>query len=196
MQQDAPRLQAAAHSIPHVRLVTIYWIFFQIGAFSFGGGLTAWLYREVVEKRKLLDEADFLGGLTLAQVMPGINMSNLSIYVGQRLRGRSGAITAIVALLSAPFFAVLGFAAIYSQLKTMPALQDILDGMACAAVGLVLSMGIRAVRATHMQKVQLVIMGLVIVAVGVIRLPMIPVILVLAPISIALSWPWEASEDA
>ena len=195
MQQDAPRHEAA-HSVAHMRLATIYWIFFQIGALSFGGGLTAWLYREVVEKRKLLDEADFLGGLTLAQVMPGINMTNLSVYVGKRLRGRAGAITAVVALLSAPFFAIVGFASVYSSIKTVPALQDVLDGMACAAVGLMLSMGIRAVQATRMQKVQLVIMGLVIVAVGLLRLPMIPVIVVLAPISVLLVWPWGTSEDA
>ena len=196
MQQDAPPRRTAVHTIPQVSLATIYWIFLQIGGLSFGGGLTAWLYREVVEKRKLLDEADFLGGLTLAQVLPGINMTNLSIYVGQRLRGRAGALTAIVGLLSVPFFAILGFAAVYSRIKAVPAMQDFLDGMACAAVGLMLSMGIRAVQATRMQRVQLAIMGLVIFAVGVLRLPMIPVILVLAPISVALVWPWEASEDA
>lgn len=196
MQQDAPRLEAAADAIPHVRLLTIYWIFFQIGAFSFGGGLTAWLYREVVESRKLLSEADFLGGLTLAQVMPGINMTNLSVYVGQRLRGRAGAITAIVALLSAPFFAILVFGTVYASLRAIPALRYILDGMACSAVGLVLSMGVRAVRATRMENVQLAITVIVAVAIGILRLPMIPVILVLAPISIALVWPWGSSEDA
>ena len=182
---------AATDGAPRVPLSTIYWLFFQIGSLSFGGGLTAWLYREVVETRKLLPASDFLSGLTLAQVLPGINMTNLSVYVGLRLRGRAGAMTALIGLVSVPFFAIIGFASIYAEIAAVPALQAFLDGVAVAAVGMLLSMGVKAVRATRMQKAQLVIVGLVVGLVGVLRWPMIPVILVLAPISIALVWPWQ-----
>ena len=141
-----------------------------------------------------MSESDFLSGLTLAQVLPGINMTNLSVYVGLRLRGRAGAITALVGLISAPFFAILAFASVYAAIAAIPTLHDFLDGIATAAVGMLMSMGVKAVRATRMQKTQLVIVGLVVLAVGVLRWPMIPVILVLAPISIALVWPWDAPE--
>ena len=191
-RSDAPAADRAP--TPSVPLSTIYWLFFQIGSLSFGGGLTAWLYREVVETRKLLSESDFLSGLTLAQVLPGINMTNLSVYVGQRLRGRAGAITALVGLVSVPFFAILAFASIYASIAAIPVLRDFLDGVAAAAVGMLMSMGVKAVRATRMQSAQLVIVGLIVVSIGVLRLPMIPVILVLAPISIALVWPWDKAE--
>ena len=188
-QSERPAAAPAATVPQTVPLATIYWLFFQIGSLSFGGGLTAWLYREVVETRKLLSEADFLSGLTLAQVLPGINMTNLSVYVGQRLRGRAGAITALVGLVSVPFFAIIGFATVYASISAVPALQSFLDGIAAAAVGMLASMGVKAVRATRMQHTQLIIVALVVLTVGVLRWPMIPVILVLAPISIALVWP-------
>lgn len=174
---------------PHVSLATIFWIFFQIGSLSIGGGLTAWLYREIVEKRKLLREADFMGAMTLAQVLPGINMTNLSVYVGQRLRGVRGAVAAMFGLTLVPFFAIITLGTVYAQVKDIPALHNVLDGVAAAAVGLLLAMSVKAVQVTHMRPIQLVITAIVIIAVGVLRWPMVPVILVLAPISVALVWP-------
>ncbi len=194
MQQSDSRPEAGASPPPHVSLATIYWIFFQIGGLSFGGGLTAWLYREIVERRKLLQPADFMGGLTLAQVLPGINMANLSIYCGQRLRGVAGSVAAFFGLMSVPFFAVIGFATIYSWLVAVPYMQAVLDGVATAAVGLLMSMGVKSVRASQMRTAQFVIMGLVVLTIGVLRWPMVPVILVLTPISIALVWPWDKSD--
>jgi chromate transporter len=174
-----------------VSLALIYWIFFQVGALSFGGGLSAWLYRDTVGKRKLLSDADFISAMTLAQVLPGVNMTNLSVYVGQRLRGLAGSVTAVVALISLPFFSILFLASIYeAYIAHNPTLQLFLDGVAVSAVGLLLSMAVRAIKVTKMQASQLVITGLVAFAVGVLRWPLIPVILVLAPISIALVWPW------
>ncbi|CAN0501556.1 unnamed protein product, partial [Phaeothamnion confervicola] len=105
---------------PEVPLATIFWIFFQIGALSIGGGLTAWLYREIVDKRRLMSGADFIGALTLAQVLPGINMTNLSVYVGQRLRGVEGALVAMFGLLLVPFFAIIAIGSVYAQLKSYP----------------------------------------------------------------------------
>lgn len=197
-----PSEDGAAHGGPAsvpvapVSLATIYWIFFQIGSLGFGGGLTAWLYRETVDKRKLLTEADFIGALTLAQVLPGINMTNLSVYVGARLRGGPGAVVATLGLISTPFFAIILFASLYARIQAVPALQHFLDGMATGAAGLLLAMGIRAVRAVGMQRVELVIMGLVIITVGLLRWPMIPVIVVLAPISVWLAWPAVDGTDA
>lgn len=181
-----PAPDASIGEPPRVSLTTIFWIFFQIGSLSIGGGLTAWLYREIVEKRRLMPEADFMGALTLAQVLPGINMTNLSVYVGQRLRGVEGACAAMLGLLLVPFFAIIAIGSVYSQVKSVPALHHFLDGMAATAVGLLLAMGIKAVKVTRMEPLQLAIAGLVVVLVGILRLPMVPVILVLAPLSVAM----------
>ena len=101
--------------------------------------LTAWLYREIVEKRKLLRDTDFMGGMTLAQVLPGINMTNMSVYVGQRLRGVKGALTAVLGLILVPFFAIILIGTFYAQIKEIPALHHFLDGVAASAVGLLMA---------------------------------------------------------
>ncbi len=181
---------------PVVSLATIFWIFFQIGSLSVGGGLTAWLYREIVDKRKLMSGADFMGALTLAQVLPGINMTNLSVYVGQRLRGVGGALAAMLGLLLVPFFAIIAIGTIYAELKAYPAIHHFLDGMAAVAVGLLLSMGVKSIRVTRMQRAHLLIMAVVALTVGLLRWPMIPVILVMAPISIAMAWWSDDSSGA
>lgn len=198
---QSPEPQASRAPLPpsdvpqRVPLRTIFWIFFQIGSLSVGGGLTAWLYREIVESRKLMSDADFMSALTLAQVLPGINMANLSVYVGQRLRGMQGAFTAMLGLTLVPFFAIITLGTIYARLQAVPGLHHFLDGMATAAVGLLLAMAVKSIKVTRMDRIQLVIAGIVVITVGLLRWPMVPVILVLAPISIALSWPRDGHRD-
>lgn len=183
-----PAAEPSDDNAPQVSLATIFWIFFQIGSLSVGGGLTAWLYREVVEKRRLMPEADFMGALTLAQVLPGINMSNLSVYVGQRLRGVQGAVVAMLGLILVPFFAIIFVGSVYARLLDMPGLHHVLDGLASAAVALLLAMGLKAIKVTRMQPRQLGLAAAVVVLVGILRVPMVPVILVLAPVSVWLAW--------
>jgi chromate transporter len=180
---------------PQVPLRTVFWIFFQIGSLSFGGGLTAWLYREIVEKRGLMKGADFMGGMTLAQVLPGINMTNMSVYVGQRLRGMKGALTAMLGLILVPFFAIILIGVFYEQIKEIRTLHHFLDGVAATAVGLLMAMTVKAVKVTRMGHMQLAVGAAVVLAVGVLRWPMVPVILVMAPVSIWLCWPGKAGDD-
>lgn len=178
---------SAESSPPHVSLGAIFMLFFQIGVFSFGGGLMGWLYREVVEKRAWLSDMDFLGGLTLAQVMPGINVTNFGIYIGSRLRGGPGAAAAIVGILTGPFFIVIGMEMIYARLQQIAGAPEFMQGIAAAAVGLFLSVGIKSIR-KNIRGWQYLIMIAIVVLVGVMRVPMVPVVLVLAPISVALAW--------
>jgi chromate transporter len=186
---DKPQPRAE-HQPPTTRvsLREIFFLFFQIGSLSFGGGLVAWVYREVVERRRWLSEAEFLSGFTLAQVLPGINMTNMAVYIGQRMRGVAGAVIGVAGLLLVPFFAVIGLVSIYAQIETNATLQSFMDGMATTAVGLFLSVGVKSIRRTVTELSPIAIMVAVIVAVGLLRWPMIPVILCLALISVALAW--------
>jgi chromate transporter len=67
-------------------LSTIFLVFLRIGLVSFGGGLFGWIHREVVAKRGWLTDDEFFSGLALAQVLPGTNVSNMTVIIGQRLR--------------------------------------------------------------------------------------------------------------
>lgn len=173
---------------PVAPLLELFWIFFQIGAMSFGGGLAAWQHREIVTKRGWMTETEFLTGLALAQVLPGVNNVNMAVHIGQRLRGVIGSITCVTAMLLPPFFAIIGLAAIYNQIKDVTWLSDMLDGVAAAAVGLMVSVALRSARGTFRGIAPFAVALALIVTVGILRWPMIPVVLCLAPLSVLLAY--------
>jgi chromate transporter len=176
-------------SPPSISLAAIYGLFFRIGAFSFGGGLTGWVYREVVVARQWMEEEDFLSGVALSQITPGANIANICIFVGNRLRGASGAVSALLGLLSAPFFAVIGLLSIYETIQNIGWINAALDGTAAAAVGLLVLMAWRSGRRAGRTFSSAAIILATFVAVGVLRWPLVWVVLGLAPISVALAWP-------
>jgi chromate transporter len=187
-EPDAQAPAVNGISIPHASLPSLFWLFFQIGAMSFGGGLMAWVYREVVEKRRWLPASDLMSGIALAQVLPGVNITNLSIYVGQRMRGALGATTCLIALLTAPFFWVIGLAAIYHQIEEISWAHAFMSGVATSAVGLVLSVTLKSIR-TGVRGFGLIAILLgIFIGIGVLRWPLVPVVAVLAPISVVIAW--------
>ena len=56
--------------------------------------MSAWIRREVVHRRGWMGEREFVGGLALAQIVPGANGVNLAVFVGTTLRGPAGALAA------------------------------------------------------------------------------------------------------
>ena len=178
-----------------VRLLEIFLVFLEIGAFSFGGGLAGWVYREVVQRRPWLAEQDFLSGMAVSQILPGTNISNLAIYVGQKLRGTVGAFVALVGLLLVPFFVVIGFLLLYESISGIRWVSAATDGVAAAAVGLLIlttwKTGIQSGR--NISGAITVIATFV--AVGILHLPLLPSVLCIAPLSIAASWN-RGSKDA
>ncbi len=171
-----------------VPLGAIYRVFFEIGLFSFGGGLVAWIHREAVDIRKWMTNEEFLSGVALTQIMPGVNSTNTAIYVGQRLRGLPGAATALGAMLTGPFCAVLLAAVFYQYLLGLPGFQEAMVGVAAAAIGMLLRTGIASAKMTTKGLVPALMMVLTFIAVGILRYPLIPVVCVMGPISVALAF--------
>jgi chromate transporter len=189
-ERDEPLEQSV-----RVPLASIYRVFFVIGLFSFGGGLVSWIFRDVVEIRKWMSREDFLPGVALSQVMPGVSSTNCAIYVGQMLRGMPGALTAILAMLTAPFLTALVAAWAYKSLLHIPGFQETMIGVAAAAIGMLLRTGVEAARPQVRDIAAMFIMFASFLAVGVFRLPLIPVICVLGPLSVALAWPNAKADE-
>lgn len=183
---QTPNSQPSARHL--ASLPELFWIFFQIGAMSFGGGLSAWIHREIVTKRGWMTDAEFFTGLALSQVLPGVNVVNMAVHVGQRLRGIVGAAVCTLAIIFAPFFIVIGLATVYSQIKEIAWLSDFFDGVAVSAVGLMVSIALRSVRGTFRGILPFAIALTLIVTIGILRWPLIPVALVLGPLSVLGTW--------
>lgn len=176
-------------SSPPVSLFAIYRLCFVVGIFSFGGGLTAWFHREIVTVRGWMTDDEFFSGYSLAQILPGVNSTNMAVYIGQHLRGPLGATTALAGLLTGPFAVVLAAAAAYHEVVGMPGFPAAMAGLAAAAVGMMFRMGLTSARGIHRHFPSLLVLAATFVAVGIMEWPLVPVVLVLAPVSVAAAWP-------
>jgi chromate transporter len=194
---DKPPLDLpSAHVTPHVPLFALYRTFFWVGLFSFGGGLSGWLHREIVNSRGWMTDDQFFSGYSLSQVLPGVNSSNLTVYIGQHLRGARGAVVALLALLSGPFVVVIAAAVAYQYLLQIPGFQAAMAGVAAAAIGMLVRLGLIAARRATTGVLPALVMVAVFTAVGILRWPLIAVVLVAAPVSVALAWPRKPKSDA
>ncbi len=171
-----------------VPLASLYAVFFRLGLFSFGGGMSAWLYHEIVEVRRWVTREVFLAGYALGQVLPGVNSTNVTIYIGQRLRGAPGAAAALAGLLSGPFVIVLAAGAVYRDLLRIPGFEAAMAGVAAVAVGMLLRLGVVLARRVQRTLVPLAVMAATFLAVGILHWPLVPVVLALAPLSVAAAW--------
>ena len=170
-----------------IGLPAIFAAFFWLGVTSFGGNTAAWLYHQIVQRRHWVTDPEFLSDVALGRIMPGSGGVNLTVQVGQRLHGGAGAVAAVVGLLSGPLVIVLVLAAAYTRIGGSPAVYAALDGIAAAAIGLTFATGLQLLPSGSARLGPLAITLVTVLCVGVLRWPMLPAILCLAPISIGVA---------
>ena len=174
--------------IPRPSLVELFLIFNKITLVSFGGGLTALARRTLVEDKRWLTDEEFLSAYALARVMPGANQANFAIYVGSRFGGVMGAVAALLGLTLVPFCIVLGLGVLYFSNRSVPALQNVLGGVTAAAVGLALSMGLKTGEKFRTKPSALAFIAAAFVGSIFLKLPLLAVLAVLAPLAFLLEW--------
>ncbi len=174
-------------SAPAPSLREIGLVFLSIGLQSFGGGLSAWVRREVVQRRGWLEEQAFLSGLALCQITPGPNAVNLAVFVGTTLRGRAGALSALAGMLIAPMGIVLALGAAFATLRQAPWIGSLMAGIGAAAIGLNFATAIRmSRRGIRTPGAALVVAGATI-SVGLLGVPLPLALVVLVPASLAFA---------
>jgi|SRR5271163_398706 len=184
---------------PSINFIELFLLFSKIGVSSFGGGVSVWIHRSVVERRGWLDESEFSAALALARIMPGVNIVNLGVLIGHRLMGFGGAVAAVMGLLVGPSLVVIGLAVLYRQFVGSIILDAALLGMAASAAGLLIGMAFKSGgRIVRMGLAlggrgaagigAIVVLVAVFVFVGVLRLPTAAVVIGLAPCSSALAF--------
>lgn len=87
----------------------LFWTFFKIGAFTFGGGwaMISIIEREIVDKHKWIQREDFLDLLAISQSLPGILAVNISVSIGDKLRGFKGSLVAAIGTILPSFTLIL-----------------------------------------------------------------------------------------
>jgi chromate transporter len=173
---------------PAVGLLQLLGTFVRLGAMTFGGSVQSWVHREVVERLGWIDNKAFLSGLTVAQVLPGANPVNIALYVGLKLRGGVGAAVAVVGMIVPAFCVILCLGYFYRGYGHLAVVHFVLAGLAASGVGATLTMGIKVARRLPRNLITALIAVTVFFVVGVLRWPMIPVVAVAIPASIAVAF--------
>ena len=109
------------------------------------GGVLAIVQREMVEKKRWLTADEFLEDWAVAQVLPGPNVINLALMIGDRHFGLRGAIAAVAGMLLVPLGVILVLAVAYARFAANPEVAGALRGMGAVAGGLIAATGIKLI---------------------------------------------------
>ena len=169
-----------------VTVVALFLVFTEISMSSFGGAI-AWARRILVDRRGWLTEREFAELFGLCQTVPGPSIVNLAIYLGTRHHGVIGATAAASGFLLPPLVVLLPLGILYGQAAHFEAVRAGLHGVAAAAAGMLLATGLKMAQPYRRQPEALAIAGLAFLAVGWLHWPLLLVLAVLAPCSIALA---------
>jgi chromate transporter len=172
---------------PDVSIRALFRGFLIVGVSGFGG-VMPFAHRMLVERRRWLTEREFTEALSLSQFLPGPNIVNLSVIIGRRFQGTAGAIVATVGLLLLPLVIVLVLATLFAQFAHIDAVRGACSGVSAAASGLILSVALKMARPIRRAPRQLTMAAITFAAIALLRLPLLWVLAVLAPLSIGLAW--------
>ncbi len=161
--------------------------FAEMGLCGFGGVATI-ARHVIVEKRRWLSEHDYAAILGMGQILPGGNIINMTVMLGDRFQGPLGSVVALAGLMIMPIIILLGLTVIYDAFAGLPDVRAATIGAGAAAAGLVIGMGLKMGRALRLSPVHIGFALVTFLAMGVLRLPFIATILVLAPLCIAATW--------
>ncbi len=132
-------------------LFRLFWTFVKIGAFTFGGGwaMISIIQREVVEKNHWIEKEEFLDLLALTQSLPGILAVNISVAVGDKLRGMRGSIVSALGTILPCFLIILTVAIFLTPdlITHNPVISAIFKGIRPAVVALIVAPVITSGRA-------------------------------------------------
>lgn len=177
---------------PRPRSRTDLFVSFTLLALQGFGGVLAVVQREIVEHKRWLTREEFLEDWAVAQVLPGPNVVNLSLMIGGRHFGLTGALSALAGLLLAPCILALLLATAYAGVASHPLAQAALRGMGAVVAGLIIATGLKLIPALHNNPLGYV-PGLAwalacFVAVALLRLPLAWVLLGMGGLSCVWAW--------
>ena len=120
----------------------LFWSFSWIALQGFGGVLAV-VQRELVEKKRWLTREQSVEDWAVAQIMPGPNVVNLSMMIGDRHFGLPGALVALAGMLALPSVLVLLLAAGFATVADSALAQGALRGMGAVAAALIIATGLK-----------------------------------------------------
>lgn len=176
----------------------LFRVFNRLALQGFGGVLPI-AHRELVEREQWLTASQFVELLALGQVLPGPNIINMSIIFGDRHFGLRGAFAASAGLLAVPLAIVLVLALLYQQFASQALVVSALRGMGVVAAGLVIATAVKLLSTLEKNPLGKPLCygfgAATLVMVGLLRWPMVWVVLGLGAVAMGLAWRRLAAAD-
>ncbi len=172
-----------------VSLVELALTFNHIALASLGGGLSAWSREVLVVEKRWMGEEEFLSAMTMCRILPGANQVNMAVFAGIKMRGAPGAAAAVFGLCCVPVILMMVAAFCYFRFKEIPAVNGVLHGASAAAVALTVAMVIKTGQKCLTGAVPVLLFAAAFVLNGLLRLPLLLTLGVLAPLSLVWAWP-------
>ncbi|GAC1603719.1 MAG: hypothetical protein NVS3B2_08450 [Ramlibacter sp.] len=189
---SAAVVPAGTEPRPQPESLTDLFVSFTLLALQGFGGVLAVVQRELVENKGWMTREEFVEEWAVAQIMPGPNVINLAVVIGDRYFGFRGAAVAVTGLLLVPLLLVLVLAIVYSRFAANPQVANALRGMGAVAAGLVTATGLKlagALRKHALGVPACAALGMLTFgAMVLLRLPLLPVLLVLGGVGCTLTW--------
>src|ERR1700710_1214232 len=143
--QPVPLTAAAPGARPQPQSPRDLFVSFTFLALQGFGGVLAIVQREIVERKQWLTPDEFLEDWAVAQVMPGPNVINLALMIGDRYFGLRGAVAAVAGMLTVPLFIIVALALVYAHFAGNPQVAGALRGMGAVSGGLIAATGVKLV---------------------------------------------------
>ena len=118
-------------------------IAFTILALQGFGGVLAVAQRHLCDEKRWLTRAEFLEMLSLGQLLPGPNVCNVALMVGDKFHGWRGAAAALGGMMLVPLALVLALTALYANFSSVPVVAGALKGMGAVAAGMIIGTALR-----------------------------------------------------
>ena len=130
-------------------LETLFFTFFKIGLFTFGGGyaMIALLEEEFIQRRKWLDKDEFLDMTAIAESTPGPVAINSATYLSYKLAKVPGAATATVAVCLPSFLIIYAISLFFEQFTQLTVIANAFKGIQVCVIYLIFSAGVRMLKA-------------------------------------------------
>jgi chromate transporter len=177
---------AAPRPAPRAPL-DLFLAFSEISLQSFGGAL-AQIERTLVQRRRWLSSAEFVGLFGISQVLPGPTGIAFCVLLGDRHFGLRGAAAALAGFLVLPAALVMGLTALFQAYSEHLTVQGALNGMGAASIGLIVHTASRMARTLRGRWAGVAVAALTFGAVGLLRWPVGGVLLTLGALSVLWHW--------
>ncbi len=156
------------------------------------GGVAAVAQRVLCEDKRWLTRSQFVELLAIGQVLPGPNVCNVALMVGDRFFGRRGAFAALAGMMAVPLAIVLGLTVLYGRFAMHPAVASALQGMGSVSAGLIVGTALKLAASLRHSPMGvpacLALAAAAFVLVALLRLPLVWVLLGLGLLACALAW--------